>query len=191
MKNICVFCGSQAGHHAVYAEEAATLGKRLAEEKVRLIYGGGSIGLMGVVADAVLAHGGEAIGVIPRFLYEKEVGHGALSNLIIVNTMHERKQKMAELADGFIALPGGIGTLEELFEIFTWVQLQIIQKPLGLLNINGYFSHLKSFLQHIVDEGFMTAHTYNILLQADDIDALLPAMLNAARHTREGDMDKT
>ena len=133
MKSICVFCGSSTGFHPIYKKTAYDLGRHIAEENLCLIYGGGSIGLMGVLANAVLEHGGKAIGIIPRFLYEKEVGHDGVSELIIVDSMHERKQKMAELSQGFIAMPGGIGTMEELFEIFTWSQLALIKKPVALL----------------------------------------------------------
>ena len=132
MESVCVFCGSSSGFHPIYKKSAHELGQRIAEEKIRLIYGGGSVGLMGVLADAVMEHGGEVIGIIPQFLYDKEVGHDGLTRLIIVESMHERKQKMAELSNGFIAMPGGIGTMEELFEIFTWSQLALIKKPVAL-----------------------------------------------------------
>jgi uncharacterized protein (TIGR00730 family) len=155
MENLCVFCGSSSGFHPVYQKAAADLGRKLAEENLRLIYGGGSVGLMGILASAVMDHGGEVTGVIPKFLYEKEVGLDECTELIIVDSMHERKQKMAELSHGFIALPGGIGTLEELFEIFTWSQLALIKKPVAIYNVKHFYDDLINHMNHMVREGFL------------------------------------
>ncbi|MCQ6275011.1 TIGR00730 family Rossman fold protein [Bacillus sp. V3B] len=155
MKSIAVFCGSRNGASDVYIENAKILGEELAKRKITLVYGGSSVGIMGAVADSVLEAGGKAIGVMPRFLDAKERSHKTLSDLIIVESMHERKAKMSELADGFITLPGGAGTLEEFFEIFTWAQLGLHQKPLGLLNINHYYDPLVALFNHMTDEQFM------------------------------------
>ncbi|WP_113696170.1 TIGR00730 family Rossman fold protein [Amycolatopsis albispora] len=155
MKRVCVFCGSSPGKGTVYTEQAAALGKLLAERGIGLVYGGASVGTMGVVADAALAAGGEVIGVIPGHLMDAEVGHHGLTELHVVATMHERKAKMAELSDGFLALPGGAGTLEELFEVWTWAQLGLHAKPLGLVDVAGYFQPLRQFVDHMVDEGFL------------------------------------
>ncbi|MGC7098960.1 TIGR00730 family Rossman fold protein [Amycolatopsis lurida] len=157
MKRVCVFCGSSPGNSPVYAEQAAALGKLLAERGIGLVYGGASVGIMGVVADAALAAGGEVIGVIPGHLMSAEVGHHGLTELHVVDTMHERKAKMAELSDAFLALPGGAGTLEELFEVWTWAQLGLHAKPLGLVDVAGYFEPLRKFVDHMVDEGFLRA----------------------------------
>ncbi|CDQ41666.1 MULTISPECIES: LOG family protein [Virgibacillus] len=155
MKRLAIFCGSRNGASEDYIQQAKELGSKLAEQNVALVYGGASVGIMGAVADAVLHGGGHVIGVMPQFLKEKEISHPSLTELIIVDSMHERKMKMAELADGFIALPGGPGTLEEFFEVFTWAQLGLHQKPCGLLNINHYFDPLISLFQHMTDEHFM------------------------------------
>ncbi|GAB7388376.1 TIGR00730 family Rossman fold protein [Bacillaceae bacterium] len=155
MKKIAVFCGSSNGASNVYIEGAKKLGKELAKRNIALVYGGASVGVMGAVADAVLDEGGCVIGVIPGFLEKREISHKNLSELIIVDTMHERKAKMAELADGFIALPGGPGTLEEFFEVFTWAQLGLHQKPIGLLNINRYFDPLIELIHHMSKERFL------------------------------------
>jgi hypothetical protein len=155
MNRVCVFAGSRTGSRPAYRAAAAALGQALAARGVGLVYGGGRIGLMGVLADATLAAGGEAIGVIPRALATREIAHDGLTDLHVVATMHERKALMARLSDGFIALPGGWGTLEEFFEVLTWAQLGIHGKPCGLLNIDGYFDPLLAFLQHLIDEGFV------------------------------------
>ncbi|MBN6036688.1 TIGR00730 family Rossman fold protein [Amycolatopsis sp. 195334CR] len=157
MKRVCVFCGSSPGNSPVYTEQAAALGKLLAERGIGLVYGGASVGTMGVVADAALAAGGEVIGVIPGHLMSAEVGHHGLTELHVVDTMHERKAMMAELSDAFLALPGGAGTLEELFEVWTWAQLGLHAKPLGLVDVAGYFEPLRKFVDHMVDEGFLRA----------------------------------
>src|SRR2546421_2418842 len=154
MRRVCVFCGSRTGTAPVYAEEARRLGAALCRRGLGLVYGAGNIGLMGVLADAVLAHGGEVIGVIPRALVDKELAHAGLTQLHIVETMHQRKALMEQLADAFVALPGGYGTGDELFEILTWAQLHIHAKPIGLLNVAGYFDALLAWLNHTVAEGF-------------------------------------
>jgi uncharacterized protein (TIGR00730 family) len=177
MKSICVFCGSSMGYHPIYEKSAYDLGRHIANENIRLVYGGGSIGLMGVMADAAMKHGGEVIGIIPRFLYEKEVGNDSVSELIIVESMHERKHKMAELSQGFIAMPGGIGTMEELFEIFTWSQLALIKKPVALLNVNKYYAHIISFLQNMVSEGFLLESNLRSLIISDNIHMLVAKMM--------------
>lgn len=155
MKSIAVFCGSSEGAPSIYKENALKLGQELAKQQITLIYGGANVGLMGIVADVVLEHGGSVIGVLPQFLQNREIAHMGLTELIMVDSMHERKSKMAELADGFIALPGGPGTLEEYFEIFTWGQLGLHQKPCGLLNINQYFDPLVSMFDTMERNHFM------------------------------------
>ncbi len=173
MRRLCVFLGSNAGHRADYAEAAVALGTLLAREGIGLVYGGASVGLMGRLADAALAAGGEVIGVIPRGILEREVAHKGLADLRVVGSMHERKALMAELADGFVALPGGVGTLEELFEVWTWAQLGSHEKPCALLNVAGYYDRLLGFLDHVVGEGFMRAAHRDMLLVADEPSALL------------------
>ena len=155
MKSIAVFCGSSNGASNVYIENAKRFGKELAKRDITLVYGGASVGIMGSVADAVLEEGGQVIGIMPSFLEKREISHKRLSELIVVDSMHERKAKMAELADGFVALPGGPGTLEEFFEIFTWAQLGLHQKPCGLLNINHYFAPLVELFNHMTREQFL------------------------------------
>ena len=170
---ICVYAGSSVGRSPVYREAAQALGKLLAEEDIGLVYGGGNIGLMGVTADAMLAHGGEVIGVITEQLAGHGLGHAKLTELRIVPTMHERKAVMAELSDGFIALPGGIGTLEELFEAWTWSQLGVHAKPVACLNAGGFYDKLSQFLDHVVDEQFMKPVHRNVLIVESDPRALL------------------
>ncbi|WP_085994194.1 TIGR00730 family Rossman fold protein [Oceanobacillus senegalensis] len=166
MKCIAVFCGSSNGASDIYKEGAIQLGKELVRRNITLVYGGASVGIMGEVADTVLEEGGNVIGVIPRLLEEREISHQHLTKLYTVDTMHERKAKMAELADGFIALPGGPGTLEEFFEIFTWAQIGLHQKPCGLLNINGYYNPLIDLLDHMVEQQFLQKK-YRSLAQLD------------------------
>lgn len=173
MNNICVFCGSSSGFNDVYANAALVLGKELAARNKRLIYGGGNVGLMGIIADEVLAKGGKVTGVIPHFLFDWEVGHVGLTELIKVDSMHERKLLMSEKADAFIAMPGGFGTLEELAEILTWVQLSIIQKPIGILNVNGFYDHLIAQLNKMVEEGFLKQQNREMLLTSDNPEELL------------------
>ena len=153
--NICVFCGSSMGFDPVYADSAKELGKLIAEQGHTLIYGGGNVGLMGIVADAVLSNGGRVIGVIPEFLMKREVGHIGVTQLEIVPSMHERKKRMADLSDAFIAMPGGWGTLDETAEILTWKQLELIHQPVGILNTNGFFDSLLSQMKLMVREGFL------------------------------------
>jgi uncharacterized protein (TIGR00730 family) len=168
MKRVCVFCGSSSGASSRYTATAQRVGALLAQRQTELVYGGGNIGLMGVLADTVLAHGGHVIGVIPQALMDREVGHTGLSDLRIVGSMHERKALMADLAEGFIALPGGIGTLEEFCEVLTWAQLGMHAKPCGLLNVDGYFDHLITFLDHSVEERFFRPeHRAMVLLETD------------------------
>ena len=172
IQRICVFCGSNVGAGSGYLEAARNLGQLFAREGIALVYGGGSVGLMGELADSVLAAGGEVIGVIPHALWAREVGHRGLTDLRIVDTMHERKAMMADLADAFIALPGGLGTLEEIFEIWTWAQLGLHAKPLGFLDVDGYYTPLMQFLDAAVRERFMKEpHRAIAMIERD------PAML--------------
>jgi uncharacterized protein (TIGR00730 family) len=171
--SLCVFCGSAVGTRPAYADAARALAAELVRRRLDLVYGGGSVGLMGVVADAVLAAGGRAIGVIPRPLATKELLHAGLTETHLVASMHERKALMAELAGGFVALPGGLGTLEELLEILTWSQLGIHQKPIGVLNVGGYWDGFAALLDRAVDEGFVSPENRALLLVADGPAALL------------------
>jgi hypothetical protein len=155
MRRVCVFTGSSSGARPAYRDAAETLGRLLAERGIGVVYGGACVGLMGTLADAALAAGGEVVGVIPAALVAKEVAHTGLTDLRVVNSMHERKALMSDLADAFIAMPGGWGTLEELFEVLTWAQLGLHRKPCGLLNVHGYFDRLLAFLAHTIDEGFV------------------------------------
>ncbi|SFW42468.1 hypothetical protein SAMN04489730_0229 [Amycolatopsis australiensis] len=173
MRRICVFCGSSMGFSPRYAEQAAALGKLLAQRGIGLVYGGASVGTMGAVADAALAAGGEVIGVIPEALSSVEIAHAGLSELHVVADMHERKAKMAALSDGFLALPGGAGTLEELFEVWTWAQLGLHGKPIGLVDVDGYYAPLMAFADHMVTEGFLKADYRSLLLTDPDPAALL------------------
>ena len=167
MKRVCVFCGSSAGERPAYADAARTLAGELVRRKLGLVYGGGSVGLMGALADAALAQGGEVIGVIPGPLASRELAHGGLTELRVVASMHERKSTMASLVDGFIALPGGLGTLEETLEILTWAQLGIHRKPVGVLNVEGYYDGLLRLLTHAMREGFVRPDYFALLLFAD------------------------
>lgn len=173
IKNICVYCGSSSGKNPAYSLAATQLAQALCERNIGLVYGGGAVGIMGTVADAVLAAGGEVIGVIPRALAVKEVAHESLSELHVVASMHDRKAMMAELADGFIALPGGWGTLEELFEMLTWAQLGFHDKPCGLLNVEGYYDGLIGFLENAFEQQFVNELYRPILMTADEPTALL------------------
>ena len=173
MKRICVYCGSSPGKLPQYREAARMMGHELAARKIGLVYGGASIGVMGTVADAVLEKGGEAIGVIHNVLATREVAHKGLNHLFVVNSMHERKAKMAELADGFIALPGGWGTIEEIFEMLTWAQLGLHKKPCGLLNISRYYDHLFSFVEHAIDQGFVQKEFRPMIMMHHSASALL------------------
>lgn len=173
MKSICVYCGSSAGASPRYAEEARAMGAALVARGITLVYGGGKVGLMGAIADEVLRLGGQAIGVIPQALMDKEVGHKGLTQLHVVKNMHERKAMMADLAEGFIAMPGGAGTLEELFEVFTWAQLRFHDKPIGILNTDGYYDGLLDFVMHSVQQGFLRAEQAKLLMAAPDPQTLL------------------
>ncbi|WP_041743236.1 TIGR00730 family Rossman fold protein [Collimonas fungivorans] len=164
MKSLCVYCGSSPGATPVYAEAARGLAQAMVEQDIALVYGGGNVGLMGIIADEVLRLGGRATGVIPQALLQKELGHKGLTQLHIVKDMHERKAMMADLSDGFIAMPGGVGTLEELFEVFTWAQLGFHQKPIGLLNVDGFYDGLLQFIQHMVSQRFLKGEQAEILI---------------------------
>jgi uncharacterized protein (TIGR00730 family) len=189
--NICVYCGSRAGTRASYADSARTLGRLLAERGHGLVYGGGDVGLMGIVADAVLAAGGPVVGVIPQALVQREVGHQHLTEQHVVPDMHTRKRLMAERADAFIALPGGIGTLEELYEVWTWRQLGYHDKPVGLLNVDGYYDDLLRFMDRCVSEGFLDALQRAMPCVDTDPGRLLDRVLaEAARATAPDDYSR-
>jgi uncharacterized protein (TIGR00730 family) len=173
MKSICVYCGANAGVSPLYAEAARALGRALVERGLALVYGGGNVGLMGIIADEVLRVGGEVTGVIPAALVEREVGHTGLTRQFIVKDMHERKAMMAALSDGFIAMPGGMGTLEELFEMLTWAQLGIHAKPIGLLNVDGFYDGLAGFIEHATGQGFIRPHHAALMMvEAEPLDLL-------------------
>ena len=176
MKRITVFCGSSPGTEMVYKTQARSVGQTLALNNIELVYGGAKIGLMGAVADGVLSNGGKVTGVLPVFLKSKEIAHEQLTELILVDTMHERKTKMNDLCDGIIALPGGYGTLEELFEILTWAQLGLHKKPIGILNVNGFYDALVNLVQTMVDKGFLKQINQQMLLVSDNIEDLLNKM---------------
>ena len=178
MRSICVYCGSNAGNKPAYTERAIALGNRLAKEGLALVYGGGNVGLMGIVADAVLEAGGEVIGVIPEQLVEWEVAHKGVTRLEVVANMHERKARMFDLADGFVALPGGFGTLDEMFEMLTWRQLGIGDKPCAFLDVDGFYSPLIAMLDRMVEERFLHADQRRDLWHGDDIDTMLAWMRN-------------
>jgi len=173
MKSLCIYCGSSPGATPVYAQAAHRLAQAMVEQDIALVYGGGNVGLMGIIADEVMRLGGQATGVIPEALLKKELGHKGLTQLHIVKDMHERKAMMADLSDGFIAMPGGVGTLEELFEVFTWAQLGFHQKPIGLLNVDGFYDGLLQFIQHMVSQRFLKGEQAEILIaEAQPADLL-------------------
>ena len=176
MKAVCVYCGSAIGARPVYAGAAKAFGRALVGADLALVYGGGSVGLMGTIADEVLGLGGRAIGVIPELLMSKEVGHVGLTELHVVADMHERKKKMADLSDAFVSMPGGVGTFEELFEVYTWAQLGYHQKPVALLNVDGYYDPLIAMLRHTVEEGFMRAPFLDMLQVASDPAEMIHAL---------------
>jgi len=176
MQSVCVFCGSSSGLDPAYVDAANRLGRLLAEEHITLVYGGACVGLMGAVADATLAAGGKAIGVLPDFLRRKELAHPRLTEIHVVNSMHERKARMAELAEGFIALPGGMGTLEEFCEIITWAQLGLHTKPCGLLNVQSYYEPLLHFIDRMTTEGFIKEKQKGLVLSAETPEEMLAAM---------------
>ncbi|WP_272149857.1 TIGR00730 family Rossman fold protein [Tenacibaculum aiptasiae] len=176
MKRITIFCGSSFGTDNNFELQAKELGKKLALENIELVYGGANVGLMGAVANGALSNSGNVIGVLPTFLKSKEIAHTGLTELILVNSMHERKTKMNELCDGVIALPGGFGTLEELFEMLTWGQLGLHKKPIGILNINGFYNNLITFLDHMVAMGLLKERNRKMVLISENIDELLTKM---------------
>ena len=176
--SVCVFCGSSSGNNPIYADAAKALGRALVKQNLSLVYGGGHVGLMGIVADAVLNAGGEVTGVIPKALMDTEVGHERLTRLLVVKDMHERKALMAEHADGFIAMPGGIGTLEELFETLTWAQLGFHEKPIGLLNVAGFYDPLIEFLRHQTSQGFLRIEHKDLLLVETEPYPLIEQLKN-------------
>ena len=178
MKRVTVFCGSSFGTDEIFKTQAILLGNKLAEENIGLVYGGANVGLMGAVADGVLEKGGEVFGVLPNFLRSKEIAHDHLTELFLVETMHERKTKMNELCDGVIALPGGFGTLEEFFEMLTWAQLGLHKKPIAILNIDGFYDSLITFIQTTVDKGFLKQMNQDMLIVSDNIEDLLDKMKN-------------
>ncbi|WP_291286019.1 TIGR00730 family Rossman fold protein [Flavobacterium sp.] len=191
MKRITVFCGSSFGTDEIYKEQATLLGKTLARQDIELVYGGANVGLMGAVADGVLNEGGRAIGVLPNFLRSKEIAHLGLTDLIVVESMHERKTKMNDLCDGVIALPGGFGTLEELFEMLTWGQLGLHKKPIAILNINGFYDSLIELTKVMVEKGLLKAVNQQMLLVSDNIEDLLTQMKNYIPPTTGKWIDKT
>ena len=172
-KAICVYCGANAGLSPRYAEQARALAGAMVARNLALVYGGGNVGLMGIIADEVLRLGGEVTGVIPTALVEREVGHTGLTRQFIVKDMHERKAMMAQLADGFIAMPGGLGTLEELFEVLTWAQLGIHSKPIGLLNVDGYYNGLVDFVRHATEQGLVRPQHAQLMMVENEPQALL------------------
>jgi len=186
ISSLCLFCGASPGTNPAYRAAAAEFGSVLAQREIRLIYGGGSVGLMGVAADACLAAGGQVTGVIPRMLMEKEVGHKGVTEMHVVQTMHERKALMTALSDGFVALPGGYGTLDELFESLTWLQLAYHIKPIGLYNVNGFFDGLISFLDHARDERFLRELHRDSL----QVDVNLGALISKLEHASAPDTGK-
>ncbi|WP_291912556.1 TIGR00730 family Rossman fold protein [Chitinophaga sp. CB10] len=176
MKRIAVYCGSSMGNEDIYKEQAMLLGATLAKKGIGLVYGGARVGLMGAVADGALSGGGEVIGVLPHFLQQKELAHTGLTSLLLTDTMHERKAKMNELCDGVIALPGGFGTMEELFEMLTWGQLGLHRKPVGLLNSGGFYDTLIALTEHMTSKGFLSSPNKNMLLHSPDINQLIAKM---------------
>lgn len=190
MKRITVFCGSSFGTDEIYKEQATLLGQTLAKQNIELVYGGANVGLMGALADGVLNEGGKAIGVLPHFLRSKEIAHLNLTQLILVESMHERKTKMNDLCDGVIALPGGFGTLEELFEMLTWAQLGLHKKPIAILNINGFYDSLIELTKVMVEKGLLKDVNQQMLLVSDNIDDLLDQMKNYVAPTTGKWIDK-
>ncbi len=190
MKRITVFCASSIGIETIYETQATLLGQTLAKQNIELVYGGANIGLMGAVANGALMEHGKVIGVLPQFLAAKEIAHESLTELIIVESMHERKTKMNELCDGVISLPGGLGTLEEFFEMMTWAQLGLHKKPMGLLNVDGYFDSLIHMIQTMVAKGFLKPSDQNLLIVSNTVDDLLQKMKNYVAPTTIQWIDK-
>lgn len=176
MKNVCVYCGSSSGNSEIYKQATVALGALLARKQYRLVYGGGSTGLMGYLANAVLEGGGQVTGVIPGFLVEREREHRGLTDLVEVNSMHQRKQKMVDYSDGFIILPGGMGTMDEFFETTTWAQLGLHRKPIGILNVDGYFDLLAGFIDQMVKSDFLSATNRQLVIVEKDAETLLQKM---------------
>ena len=176
MKSVAIYCGSSSGNQPLYIQQAQAMGTELAQRGLTLVYGGGRVGLMGTVADAALAAGGRVVGVIPKFLADKELAHTGCTELHVVETMHQRKLLMADLADGFVAMPGGFGTLEELFEVLTWGQLGLHGKPVGVLNVAGFYNTLLSLLDHMVGQEFLRVENRRQVLQSTSVPNLLDAM---------------
>ena len=190
MKRITVFCGSSFGTEEIYKQQATLLGQTLAKQNIELVYGGANVGLMGAVADGILNEGGKAIGVLPNFLRSKEIAHLGLTELILVESMHERKTKMNDLCDGVIALPGGFGTLEELFEMLTWAQLGLHKKPIAILNIDGFYDSLIELTKVMVEKGLLKEANQQMLLVSDNIEDLLDQMKNYVAPTTGKWIDK-
>jgi len=189
IRSICVFCGSNSGARPQYADAARALGSLLARQGIGIVYGGGHVGMMGHVADAALAAGGNVVGVIPEHLMRPEVAHQRLDELIVVESMHVRKRTMSERADAFAVLPGGFGTFEEMFEMVTWLQLRLHSKPVGLVNCLGYFDHLLAFLRHAADEGFIRSQHRGLLLVEETPSALVDRMLELGANEPSGEGD--
>ncbi|GAA6139056.1 TIGR00730 family Rossman fold protein [Arenicella sp. 4NH20-0111] len=185
MKTVCVYCGSSEGVRSSYMSAATSLGQALVENKLDLVYGGADVGLMGATANAVLENGGSVTGIIPKALFEKEVAHQGLSELRVVADMHERKSQMAEMGDGFITLPGGLGTLEELFEMLTWSQLGFHDKPIGVLNVDGYFDSLLQFIDNSIEQGFINASHRDLFCVSSSPEELVSKMQchKTSKHT--------
>lgn len=190
MKSILVYCGSNIGNNHIYKDSAIALGKEMAKRDIKLIYGGGNRGLMGEISRTVMESGGYSIGVMPDFLVKMEVASTELSEMIIVETMHQRKAKMEELCDGIITLPGGFGSMDELFEILTWGQLGLHKKPIGILNVNGFYNHLLAQMDFMVDEGFLKKENRGLLVYDENIDSLLSKMSNFHPEYSKKWMDK-
>lgn len=176
MKRLCVYCGSRPGKSPVHQEKTLELGKQMAAQGIDLVYGGGNVGLMGLIADTIMEEGGQVTGVIPRFLADKEIAHKGITELIMVESMHQRKQKMSELADGFITMSGGIGTFEEFFEMLAWFHLKLHYKPIGILNVDGYYDSLIHFLKQVESEGFLSKATLDAVIVEDQPTSLLEKM---------------
>ncbi len=190
IKSLLVYCGASEGYQPAFTIAAQRLGELLAKEKIKLVYGGGSIGLMGILADSVIKNGGEVIGVIPDFLDTKEIGHKGISKMHVVKSMHERKAMMEKLCDAVIALPGGFGTMDEIFEMLTWKQLGLHHKPIGILNINGYYNHFLLHLNRMVEEGFLKQSNRDLLYVAETIPALLAKMISTQQVAEEKWMER-
>ena len=194
IKSICVFCGSAIGANPSYSAAAHDLGVELAHNHIRLVYGGGSVGLMGLIADSALKHGGEVVGIIPKTLTQRELGHDHLTELHVVETMHDRKAMMAELSDAFVTMPGGFGTYEELFEVISWAQLGIHSKPILLLNVDGYFDLLIQMIEHSVSQGYIRQQDADLVRVTSKVDEVIPILQESPRQDyrpKYMDLDKT